>query len=745
MVKESIPVYLYNKISAMARIKKRYFVLGTVSLLIFIFLFFLSTFTKNYLVKNSEKLIGRKLEIGELHFNYAKVAIQIKNLVLFEANKTDSFASFSELYVDFDPWTLPSKEYMFSEIRLVNPRIQIIQNGDKFNFDSLKPKPDSIQVKKDTAKSEALKFTIRNIQLVGGKVKYTDILKKNQLELKNLNLNLPLIAWNNERSDMGLDFLMGQKGHVTVQATVDNVKKKYQVELTTQNIDIQPMTNYITDYFDVKSMKGLLDSKIKIVGDMNEVINIAVTGNGSLADFSVIDGRSENIISASKVTATIKDINMKSSHFGFGKIEIFQPRLLLVREKTTTNLQQFMLPYFRNDSISTASATSSATASPPVTYSIDTLKVGNGLVSISDKALNRPFKYDLNELNMTMTGLTESADRIFVDFTSKLNNKGVVSGKTVWSMVDFKKIEMDAKIKRMDLMSFSPYTEYYVASPITQGWLNYELGLKMTPTTLKNSNKVKVEELEFGKRTKDTTAMKVPVRLALYLMKDANDLITIDLPVEGNPSEPKFKLGKIIWKTFVNLMVKTALSPFKALGGLAGTNPEALDKLPYSFAQDSLNQVQRDELTKLANILKKKPDLMLNMTQTTDPEKEKRQIAVEMTKSEFVALQPADPAMPKLKAGDLKNDDANLLAFIRKSVPALDSLGIEKACEKRVDAGRIESRFQTLLSKRNQLVTDFLIQKQGIPATSVNISTADLKNLPQELKIPQFKIEVSIK
>lgn len=86
-------------------------------------------------------------------------------------------------------------------------------------------------------------------------------------------------------------------------------------------------------------------------------------------------------------------------------------------------------------------------------------------------------------------------------------------------------------MKRLDLLSFSPYSEYYIASPITQGWFNYDLGLKISSTKLTNTNNVKVDELEFGKRTKDTTAMKVPVRLSLYLMKDANDRIAFDLPV----------------------------------------------------------------------------------------------------------------------------------------------------------------------------------------------------------------------
>ena len=729
----------------MARIKKRYIVLGIFSLLIFVLLFFASTFTKDYLVKNSEKLIGRKLTIGELHFNYAKVAVQVKDLVLFEANKTDSFASFNEFYINLNPWTLPSSEYSVSEIRLVNPRVQVIQDGEQFNFDSLMPKEDSLAVK-DTTKNEALKFTIKNIQLVNGKVIYNDLQKKNLVEMKNLNLNLPLISWNNEQSNVGVDFAMGEKGKVNIQATVDNLKKKYQIDLSTQDIDLLPITGYLTDYFDVQSLNGLFTSKLKIVGDMNEVINISLSGNGLISGLSIVDGQSEKIISASQLTTNIKDINLKTFHFGFGRIEVNEPKILVEIAKDMTNLERFLLPYFRNDSISSAATkTATTTESAAVTYSIDTIKVNNGLVSISDQTLNRPFTYELNDLNMTMTGLNESADQIPVIFNTKLNNKGELSGKTVWSMVDMMKLEMDAKMKRLDLLSFSPYSEYYIASPITQGWFNYDLGLKMSATKLVNTNMVKVEELEFGKRTKDTTAMKVPVRLALYLMKDANDVIAFDLPISGNPSEPQFKLGKLIWKTLANLMIKTAASPFRALSSLAGTNPESLEKLPFSFAQDSLDQPQRDALTKLTTILKKKPELIINFTQTTDPEKEKAQIAVQLTKTEYLTTLAVDANVPKPKAGEIANDDINLLAFIRKTIPKVDSLGIEKACEKMIDASRIETRFQEILKQRNQLINEFLTTSQGIPAESVQISIADFKNLPQELKIPQFKVEVSIK
>lgn len=719
--------------------KKRYLIPGIILAVLAILLFFLSTIAKNYLVKNSEKLIGRKIGIGELHFNYAKVAVQVKDFVMYEDNKTDPFLSFSEFYINLNPWALLSGEYSVSEIGLIQPKIQVIQNGESFNFVSLMPK-DSTNAVENPAKDKVLKFTIRNISLKDGQVKYADIQKNNELDLKNLNLDLPLIAWNNERSDMGINFSIGETGHVNIQAAVDNMKKKYEIGLATQNIDIQPVKSYLIDYFDIKSLDGLLTSNLKIVGYMDDLFNISITGDGSVTGFSATDGRSEKIISAPTVAASTIDINLKKYNFHFGKIQIDQPELAVVRDKDAMNIMQFFEPYFRNDSI--ANASGEVEDSIPVTYSIDTLQVNDGLVSIADNTLNRPFNYELNGLNITMAGLTESANEIPVLFSTKLNNRGELSGKAVWSMLDYMNLQIEAKLKGMDLVSFSPYTEYYIASPITQGWFNYDIGLKMSATKLENTNKVKVDELEFGKRTKDTSAVKVPVRLALYLMKDARDVISFDLPVSGNPSEPTFKLGKIIWKTFANLMVKTAVSPFKALAGLAGANPESMDKLPFSFAQDSLDQSQRGHLARLATILKKKPELIVNFTQTTDPEKEKAQIAVELVKVEFAAAPSADSSV---NISEIKNNDANLLAFIRETVPAVDSIGVDAACLRLADAGRVESRFREILNLRNKTLTEFLIQNEGIPAESVTVETADFKNLPQELKVPQFKVEVSLK
>ena len=107
---------------------------------------------------------------------------------------------------------------------------------------------------------------------------------------------------------------------------------------------------------------------------MKEITNISLTGKGTLSNFSITDSRSEKILTSPGVEVSINDINYKKLHFGFGKIELNEPVMMLVVDKDMNNLERLLLPYFRSDSISSASGTATVYETP-VTYSIDTIKI----------------------------------------------------------------------------------------------------------------------------------------------------------------------------------------------------------------------------------------------------------------------------------------------------------------------------------------------------------------------------------
>ena len=83
-----------------------------------------------------------------------------------------------------------------------------------------------------------------------------------------------------------------------------------------------------------------------------------------------------------------------------------------------------------------------------------------------------------------------------------------------------------------------------------------------------------VDQLEFGAATESKQAVPLPIKLAVALLKDRNGVITLDLPVSGSIDDPKFRIGPIIWKVFVNLIKKAVTAPFALLGSLFGGGPQ---------------------------------------------------------------------------------------------------------------------------------------------------------------------------
>jgi len=715
--------------------KKRYWILGGIVLFVAIVLFFLSSIIKSYINKNGEELIGRKVNVGELHFDYFNVAVKASDIVMYEKNAVDSFLSVRQVEVDFSPWKLFNSEYSFSKISVVDPMVSIQQYADGYNFDDLIPESDTTAVTEEKA-DELVRFSLYNMSMTNGEIRLYDQPVDNRINITNLNFELPLIAWDNKKSNVGAEFSIGDQGLVQIQAVVDNEAQNYEVDINTTDLQINRVSNYLTDYMDVKELNGLLTSQIQIMGDLDDLMNVQITGSGKMTNASVIDGQGETLLSVPEIRTRIKSLNLKTFAFDFSSIEIDEPNLLVTRGKEKTNMEQFFAPMFEEDTTQAVQITMEKGDDVTTSYSIDTLIVNKGMLRFVDNTLNRKCQIDLGDLDVNIQNLSDSSSNIPITFSSTINKTGYIKGSTTLNLNDMYDFYLDAQLKNLDLVSFSPYSEYYIASPFTQGWFNYDLMVKMGGGKLSNQNTIHVGELEFGKKTSDKPYVKVPIRLGLYVMKDGNDNIDIDMPVSGSTNDPKFKVGKLIWGAFVNVLSKAALSPFKAMAGLVGTNPEKLEYLNLSYLQDSLTNDELQTLGSLTKIMQKKPDLLVSFIQRTNADLEKEKMAVKLAKANYMAEQnvtelPAD-------------DDSQFKQFLTSKLPAADSLGVEVACSKYIPVSQVNEAFGELLQKRNKMITDYFAEQQ-IPAENVLVGIADLKNLPDEIRRPEFKVEVSLK
>ncbi len=274
----------------------------------------------------------------------------------------------------------------------------------------------------------------------------------------------------------------------------------------------------------------------------------------------------------------------------------------------------------------------SASASPPaaatpaaqaagtddkVPIRIDELTLQGGRIGYADHFIKPNFAATLGNLGGRITGLsTEMGTVAKLDLKGSLANHSPleISG-SVNPLAATAFADVTASFRGIDLPPFTPYSGKYAGYAIGRGTLTLELHYKLQNRKLAAENKILADQFEFGEKVESKDATKLPVRLAVSLLKDRNGLIDVDLPIEGSLDDPKFRLGKLIWKLLGNLIGKAATAPFALLGKLVGGGKsEELSSVDFADGSETLDDAAKKKLDALGKALNDRPALKLEAT-----------------------------------------------------------------------------------------------------------------------------------
>ena len=119
-----------------------------------------------------------------------------------------------------------------------------------------------------------------------------------------------------------------------------------------------------------------------------------------------------------------------------------------------------------------------------------------------------------------------------------------------------------------------------------------------------------LNQLKFGDAVPDAKN-SLPVKLAVALLADRQGVI--DLPVSGSLSDPQFRLGPIMFKLIVNLIVKAVTAPFSLLANVLGGGGEELSVVNFAAGSAALSPDARAGLDKVAKALQERPALTMTV------------------------------------------------------------------------------------------------------------------------------------
>jgi hypothetical protein len=158
-----------------------------------------------------------------------------------------------------------------------------------------------------------------------------------------------------------------------------------------------------------------------------------------------------------------------------------------------------------------------------------------------------------------------------------------------------------------------------VGYAIQRGKLSVDLRYQIKNRTLQATNKVLLNQLTFGKPSHSPDALKLPVLLAVALLKDSSGNIDINLPISGSLDDPQFSIGGIVVRVITNTLIKVVSSPFKLLASAFGGGGEDLSYIEFAPGSATLDDKAKTSIATLAKALADRPALKMDIIGRADP------------------------------------------------------------------------------------------------------------------------------
>lgn len=603
-------------------LKIAFWVIGILLGIIIIATLVAAPIAKSYINSHGEELVGRKVNVEGLKLNVYTGHVAVHGLSLYEDNGTDIFASFDTLDVKASLLKLISHTVHLKHITLAGLKVNLIQKGETFNFQSLIDHfaSDSTEEDTDTTPSDwVLKFY--NIRLSHAEVNYRDAKSGKQWRLPHIGLRVPgFVLGGEEASEGGLRIGFAEGGRLSIDGNYDAAGGNYNLTAALEDFalkNIEPLTDGVLQPC---SIGGNLQAKLNAEGTISEILKSHIGGTVTLNNVSLQQKEASSpVVHLARLDVKVNNINLDANSYDITSIILTGLEAQYEQWPDHSTLDNILLPdnpESPENPENTENTENTDSPSTPIKLHVGQLAVKDCNVSYADHTLPDPFLFPLTNLNIEANDLTLAGGNN-AKLRAMLPGGGHLMVNWKGNLDDWKQHQdLFLSIKGLDMKQLSPWAVAYTGQPIEDGIFGLTTRLTINNSQLDNLNKLDIFKARVGSRRKDVDPeIKVPLKTALYILRDKDDKILIDLPIKGNVDSPEFNYMKLVWKTLGNLLVKVATSPVRALGNALGMNSSNLDFIAIEPDQRGFTSEQYHLLSDLATIAKSDSLVIITLVQ----------------------------------------------------------------------------------------------------------------------------------
>ncbi|SFP79645.1 DUF748 domain-containing protein [Pseudomonas borbori] len=476
----------------------------------------------------------------------------------------------------------------------------------------------------ETAPGKPWQVLLRDVQLRDYRVHLADRVPEQDVALELGPLDLDLQDFDSLGTSpftLRLDTGLGQQGTLQAEGQVQLNPTTASLKVTSRAIDLRLAQAYLSPLVRIELRSGLLDSDLDVALDATEPLAFSVTGKAQVNQLHTLDTLKERDFVRWQQLDLLGLNYRHGDRLSIDKVRLNQPYArFIINEDLTTNVSDLLIARSGapgpGDPTSAEPATPPESASPPLGIHIGEVTLADGSANFADFSLTPNFATAIQQLNGRIGSLDSRAQKpASVDIAGKVDRYAPVSIKGSLNPFDpLDSLDIITQFKQLELTTLTPYSGKFAGYRIRKGRLNLDLHYRISQGKLNAENSVVVEQLQLGEKVDSPSAVDLPIRLAVALLKDTEGKIALSLPVQGDLNNPEFSVMPIVWQTLRNLILRAAQAPFKFIGGLVSGGADMdLSTVQFDPGSSQLDSRAQAALGVLASALKERPALRLEV------------------------------------------------------------------------------------------------------------------------------------
>ncbi|NOQ63761.1 MAG: DUF748 domain-containing protein [Methyloprofundus sp.] len=520
-------------------------------------------------------------------------------------------------------FNLQEKKLTIQSLKIIKAQLKAwIEESGTLNYQTLFASGDSETntiervAKEGVKKASPWLIELAEFKLENSAVEFSDHSPKKSvpLNVSALNLSVKNVS-TQEGAKIPLSLSAKLNKTATIKVSGQTVLQPFStaLDIAVSGVKISNFQSYIEQSAKLDVVKGHVNTQGKLAASQTAggQFKLSYKGGVEVKNLHTRDQlEKEDFLKWSLLKLSGINFNLQPSQLSIKSIKLLDPYARVeIKKDKTTNLDDIMVKKAETQPKKPVKKKKTTAA---FTYKVGKIEITGGESDFSDHSMILPFVVKLNELDGAIDNISSDPKE-----TTQLK----LAGKTFdFSPVDvegrftsdFEDFDLSMHYTNLPLPLITPYMVDFSGDKIEKGKMSLDLHYQAKNGKLQASNKLFIDQLELGEKVDNPDAVSLPLGLAITLLKDMKGEINIEMPLSGDLDDPDFRMGPLILKTFMKLIVKVAASPFMAIGSILGSD-EDFSVVAFDSGRAEITVEESKKLDGLATVLVQKPELSLQV------------------------------------------------------------------------------------------------------------------------------------